>query len=446
MRVQALSQLGEFSWAGSGEFRPWIFLALNERCRCALQVQRLQAPDCNLAKIVAEHLTVWAKRAHGGRALRELCDKLGHAEKHTIMLMEACAEMCLQSQWDSLHKMLEYVKAMARADAIRPVAFLWKVAHDETPLRCKVAFGEVTNESVQVAKLFVVESSWSMVLEHKVPVEGRRLMVVEGHFSPCLRAADSTNGLAIAAVLRSVAQQQLPKGLPELFQISSRCIECDEAGANARAERFLETDEPRWTRLTINCLCHKVHAAVQKTWSLNLAILTGTVRSLLVMQGSAGLCRLKAKLRDLVAERCELIYTQAPLEPAAMLYRRNILSAYLPAIWQSRRRATALLVTGLFLNGDWRCRHTMQHRCTGCCRDKRHCVAKMQAFTEKLFGAVKASMLCKANWTEWSAPLSVIGLLSGIHSLLPDVVAAAFGSDQEDFQCKGGREGRAQSL
>eukprot|EP00971_Amphidinium_carterae_P070095 1387105-Amphidinium_carterae.2 len=81
------------------------------------------------------------------------------------------------------------------------------------------------------------------------------------------------------------------------------------------------------------------------------------------------------------------------------------------------------------LNGDWRKRGILEHVCLpGCCKDFDETKQRMQKAARTLLRTLRPQALCKGNWTEWSTPLTFIGVLDAVHGLLGLLFRLAFKS------------------
>ena len=333
---------------------------------------------------------------------------------------------------------MRYTQAMASSGSLTPLLFCWRTSYDETPLRCRVSFTPGEAEKTEVAKVWVLELSWALLLRvaqqplvHEAAEHcDKPYMLLTGSIAPSLRCADGMSGEAIASVLSSVNEALMPDSIINPFKEATtlvvRLSESDEAGANSRAERLLKAKTPGWTLLQQVCLAHKVHSTAERTWQLEPGVFTGVIRLLLSLQGSAQWSRFRTAVSTLVSRR--LIVRHHALSGPAAQERRRILQTWLEPLKRSRKVAFIKVMAAFVLNGDWRRQDAIEHICAGpkCCETMEATASKVRQSVMKLLSLLKPSTLCKCNWAEWSVPMAFIGLLTGIHALLPAALHLAF--------------------
>ena len=147
----------------------------------------------------------------------ELSEKLSCSVSHAGTLIEATAEVALNAQRQQLERVCMWVQSLARANAAEALSFTHRRAFDETPLRLRVAVEEGEGQQVQLAKVFLIQSSWSALLRRKRMDSGDfEYILLHGESSPQVRAADSGKAEAIIEVLRSTSlvPMFLSSGLP----------------------------------------------------------------------------------------------------------------------------------------------------------------------------------------------------------------------------------------
>eukprot|EP00971_Amphidinium_carterae_P097878 1936565-Amphidinium_carterae.1 len=92
--------------------------------------------------------------------------------------------------------------------------------------------------TVMVSKIFVQHVSWRMVVRAAtVQSPIREMMMFCGQFSPTVRVAERTTAECTASVVDS-GPQLVSSRLAELFPEVHRVCETDEAGGNAKGERY----------------------------------------------------------------------------------------------------------------------------------------------------------------------------------------------------------------
>ena len=370
-------------------------------------------------------------------------EKLGHAlscsAKKAALLLEACAETCASTHENNFKRTLLYLRSMRQAGIVQPVVCVLRTSFDETPMVCRVAFRSPAELNVEVAKMYVIESNWCVIVRTSLEdgVAGK-LLALHGVFSPSVRVANGMNGESIAAVMENVMSSQVPKELLEsVCPVTIDLAECDGAGANLRALRLLAARAPHHWRLQLRCLCHSIHSISEKVWRLAPRSLTGVTRCILTLQTTTNMSRLKSVLAAIIRRRCVRIQGPAALSQEAIAYRQAVLSTWAPPSDKGKKTSIFLTVSSLLLNGDWRRQDCLIHHCPdeGCCRSDQECCNKMCVHIPMLFDSLRATT-SKGNWSEWSAPLSLLGYWTAVHGLLPCVFKAAFPSVAEE-ECRG---------
>ena len=362
-------------------------------------------------------------------------ERLGRGRKAAMQRLLAVAEMSTLCQASSLKKILRYVTMMRTAGELRPILFCERMSYDETPLRLRVCSSDTVQGGVELAKVFVVETSWSMLLQD-TSAEQSPFLVLQGHASPSVRSADGASAEAIAAVLKSTPH--IREAELGMFEWRVRQSECDENPANPRAERMWASYSTGYTLMQLFCICHKVHTPCDKTWKLGLSVLKGATRTLLSMQSSTQMASLQRQLLVMIEEKLQVVPDALPAE--AVSFRRNVLRVWLTGKLRPRHRALVLFVSGALLNGDWRSPN-LQHICRGCCESRAHTMERFKLMLPKLLAGLRPRALCRGNWCEWATPLSSIGVLAGMHQLLPSLFQMAFGKEEQDF-----RQGKPESM
>ena len=381
--------------------------------------------------IVAEHIAKWAKRAESSKAVEKLMETMSWQYGTAMKWLECVAELSARAEEQSLHAVLRYISALTRSGTIKPLLFSVHNSYDETPLRARVAFlqmGQAASQT-ELAKVFVIEQSWVALLEVPQPNHDKNEHVIlMGALAPALRCSDAANGEAVAAVLSSVRDRQIPGDVDvtALFALPSRSLDTDEAGANPRGERLYASWAPKWKKLHLGCAAHRLHGAAERVFQLVPPVLTGVVRVLLSLRSSASWSQFKTVLETEIENRCTCRPLAVPLPESALQYRRNVLTTWRPP-HQSRKVILLDVLTGVLLNGDWRDRGVLIHHCReGCCSSAAETVTKVKYYIGKFVDSFRPSALCRGNWASWSAPLSFLGLMGSNHNLLPDVFAKSF--------------------
>ena len=142
-----------------------------------------------------------------GPVVDKLSSTLQCSSKRARSLLEACAESCAQAQENNLKQTLSYIRSMQQAGLLDALSFQFRNSFDETPIKIRVAWGLPDSFTVEVAKMYVVESSWAMIVRFKGMQEHSQdeLLVLHGSYSPSIRVANGMNGESIAGVLANVS-------------------------------------------------------------------------------------------------------------------------------------------------------------------------------------------------------------------------------------------------
>ena len=360
---------------------------------------------------------------------------LGCEQRLATRMLETVAEASCRAQALNWNAVLQYILCMQRAKRLRTVAGSWRVSYDETPMSCQMTFCRDQAPTLELCKLYVVETTWSLLIatecDDDSAVGVAPYLILHGHFSPALRVSDAGTAEAVAVVLKDVHEQQQapqPEDIAALGCPFFRIAETDAAPCNSRAERLWSNYSPL-PLLWLPCLCHRVHKIAEKVWSLAPGLLTSLTRVLLVLRSSSNMCRLMDRLRAEIKKRCRRLPPEHMLTNNAKRFRHNALSLWSPPEHQAKRTALVRCVCECLMNGDWTQHETLDHVCHGCCADAAETEAKMMAYLPRLFTSLRGSGLCKANWVEWSAPLGCLGLLTSMHGLLPVLFRSSFQKD-----------------
>ena len=348
--------------------------------------------------------------------------------------MQATAQMCADGQQTLMTKVLDYVASLEGHAKV--LLFLHHNKLDETPLKLRVPFDKDEEGGVnQLSKIFVSESSWSILLRYDdaVPIQSahshrdKGYLLLTGAFAPQVLATDTATGTCIAAVIEKTAGVPLDRLSDTSAAFKIRMAERDEAPANKRADRLIGGILPEWQSLLWYCSAHKGHTVAEKLMQLPIAkeSLSGVVQALLSIQPAQHLHRLQMAIEKVVADNL-VIVPLTPLSPEAMSARQQLLRLFCPDSATPRKKSAVLLLSCL-LNGDWRSSQ-IQHRCagTGCCSDRADSLRKVVLALQMLLRTQKPSSLCRDNWLQWRRPVQLIAILCWIHSLLPRAFPIAF--------------------
>ena len=184
----------------------------------------------------------------------------------------AAAAAATQQQHQVVLTIPSLVKRLSSLEQWEPILFLEHIRYDETPLDVRVVYADSAGADRQVAKTFVIERTYSVLLrckglETQAP-KNAGFFVLDMYCSPALRAAANAVGETINQVLQSLPQ--IAGDIGQTFKMAARLTEVDENGANLRAESFQMSSEQHrdWTTLLSLCMCHKTHTAATRTWEL----------------------------------------------------------------------------------------------------------------------------------------------------------------------------------
>ena len=370
------------------------------------------------------------KKEHGtaqqSAVIQKLEEVMQRSETQVIRYLESTAELCFRGQQHLLESVIKWVSSLQ--GHVVPVCYIQHETLDETPLRVRVSYQqEDTGGVAQIAKIYVAESQWCMLVKDTVPGEGDEYCLLHGRFSPRVVSANCSTSSAIAAVM-----QQTPRATvkaEEVFGRRVRILEQDEGAANPKAARmFASTLQREWSEFTWYCTGHKAHTVSEKVMLLAKPALTGTVNTLLAMQTSQQLGRLELVVDRLVKERL-IMSTGKILSEQAVVFRKNILEQFLCDGKSGRKRASMIVLAGL-LNGDWRRDDVLEHICSSseCCRSREHACEKISWAIRHVLKTCRGSSLCRDNWLEWRRPISVVGLLLFAHASPPSSLCSGVSS------------------
>ena len=356
--------------------------------------------------------------------------------------VQAAAAFAMSVQHQCLEDTADLVLRMVRLKQWRGVLFAEHTLYDETAMQVRMRFPGGPLER-QTGKIMMIERTWTMLLEvlpsslDPTPSLTSTYVELKGHYSPALRGTAGTSGEDIFEILKSTPP--LPMTLQDCFQGFPlvRMVEVDDYGGNARAETFMmQRRGEQWTKLSLVCLCHKVHAMASKSWPLHGQLVSSLIHSCKVLAQSGAMMTFRDSMTNLIKKRMKLVLVESTVLPRdAETFRANIMKYCLPPKSQPRRHVT-VASTCEFLNGDWRLGGTLTHRCIGiqCCRDLQHCIDKACCYLQRLVHTLYPRMFNRGNWVSWADALGFFLLTSAIHGLLPDTFQEAFGSGVDEAQ------------
>ena len=198
-----------------------------------------------------------------------------------------------------------------------------------------------------------------------------------------------------------------------------------------RAERPLQ--------LSWHCFCagHKIHAAAQKLFLLQVPELRGICRTLLLFQQHGVLSRFRALLQQHVEANAVLIHSEVPLSQEASAFKAMIKKYFYPSDQRSRKHILVERVLSGLLNDDWRLEPELRHRCPGehCCKDLPAFKAKLSHWLQKVLKALRPRILNRGNWLAHHECYPFLGVFCAVHKLLPNLFDKLLqGSDIDSLQ------------
>ena len=369
------------------------------------------------------------------KAYRRLADKEQQYTRDTVTKrVFAAAELHTRRQEELCAALLEYIHSQSEAGRFRQVAVVQQAAYDETRLTMRVRWpGEQAHLDKEVTKVFVVQASTAVLLEivssQCESSAESRFLCLRLNNSPALRASTSTSGEATHQVLKSC----VPKLEPKRWGYEHHIVmaETDSAGGNLRAEAIgLSELHDAPLHLHNMCMAHRLHGVCLKTWPLAASCITGMIHSALILREAHAMRALRKAIGKIIAERLIIVESDQPPREEAQYFRRHMLSLFCPdARRQPKRAALFRFLAKRLLNGDWRRRDQLEHRCLGkeCCENREMAVAKITRLAAKLWTSAKPSCFSKSNWLSWTEGCSFFGMGSAVHGLLPQSFLEAFG-------------------
>ena len=186
---------------------------------------------------IAEHMRRHWDTAASWKGVQDLAKELKVSDRTAGRYLDGTAELSAQRQESLLIDLGKYVWRLKESGTAVPVAVIERQAYDETRMRVKVTEDIAEGKGVaQLSKVFVVESSWAILLRVKKEGPAWGFCTIKGQYSHSVRASDSTAAPSVTAILN--ASPRVPRELSEQFPVKERLVESDEAPANARAERL----------------------------------------------------------------------------------------------------------------------------------------------------------------------------------------------------------------
>eukprot|EP00971_Amphidinium_carterae_P338262 6475514-Amphidinium_carterae.2 len=351
------------------------------------------------------------KTSQSTSVLSSLAARLKVSMPEVTKYVQATAELCWVAQCEMFDAMVQYIWRQKQAQLLEPLAFVERTAYDETPLRVRTAIGPDSEGTVMVSKIFVQHVSWRMVVRAAtLQSPTREMMMLCGQWSATVRVAERTTAECTASVV-DAGPQLVSSRVAELFPQVHRVCETDDAGGNVKGERYqrdkllaLTEHIPTCQALHVHhpCTAHKLHAVANKVWNIDSDTVSGILHVLLVVQAAQNWAKLQKAIDTLPESLVEVVPTEGSmLSTEAEEYRRAALEAFAPPTKYVRKRGVIVLACCV-LNGDWRSKTKLQHRCPGpeCCPTKAHSVVKVRLALRRIAKVLRPSRLNKGNWQQ----------------------------------------------
>ena len=379
---------------------------------------------------------------HGGSGSR-LVDKLSY--KNAMVRIQAAAETMALHQEETLRQLCCSVNEQAGANVWTQVAFIERVAYDETPLVLRVYHDADTAEK-QKAKVWVVEKEWLVILKKHgaVNIDGKsRFLILRGSFSPEVRSSVRGTGENINEVLRSC--MQIPIDMLKGWPACVRICETDEAGANSRCEALVMRERDAngchtWSHFGSVCLAHKLHTCASKTWTLCNSTLSPIIHCCLHLRLSGSIQKMRDVVPRLVQSELNILRNvYLPLEDQR--YRERLLHLCLPPPTKPKKRGIVLALAEL-LNGRWDEASPLTHLCReGCCSCREETEMKVVWVLQKALGALNPGVFSKNNWAEWADSLHLWLLGTAMHDWVGKLFALAFSNTSQEHNADAANQG-----
>eukprot|EP00971_Amphidinium_carterae_P325240 6455418-Amphidinium_carterae.1 len=122
-------------------------------------------PHCNAVALTMRRN---ARTSQTTKALEQLATDLDAHRKSVLRYVQATAHRCREVQERNLEALAEYVWRQSQSTLMVPIAFIYRHAYDETKLRIRVQVEQgLQHTGVGGSKIFVLLSSWSMLMRHR---------------------------------------------------------------------------------------------------------------------------------------------------------------------------------------------------------------------------------------------------------------------------------------
>ena len=275
----------------------------------------------------------------------------GVSQRVARLRAQAAAAQAALSQDEAFVEIASLTQRMVALRLWRVIGLVEHCLYDAAALEVRMAF-DSSGANKQTGKIMVIERSWSLCLEilpsalqqedwHPV---SQKYVELSGYFSPAVRATCGTSGECIYEVLQTLPPP--PQALVDIVEKEGylvRLSETDDFGGNHRAEGFLMADRShKWGRLSLQCLCHRMHSMASKSWPLRRQLVSSLIHSCKVLAQSGAMKRLKDAVARLITQRMRWFAEDSYLALEARVFRDGVSQHRVPGSSQPRRRAASL--------------------------------------------------------------------------------------------------------
>ncbi len=340
---------------------------------------------------------------------------------------------------------------------ITPLLCVIKMRYDETPSRVRVLDPQKSSETFDFKSATMEETLLANPLGSKSDSLHAKLMQIElsvgillydseknlynfvrGGVPTCLFAIEKTTAKCTVAVLNK-ALQSVP-GLMDFaqsgfkFQLRHACT--DRYTSNIAAEKVLQHQYPNLELMHMFCDIHRLYTSTKVAMSTVESDVAGMLAVGLGFAETGSCSAFQQALCRIFSRKMVVYHTQPPTmdvaSPAA-IYQRDLFDVFLPirgveASYAKLNKKRRYIISYL-LNGDMRDALEIPHFCRwGCCVTSE---ATMKCFAVYLSWALcprQIPIFPRSRWTQYDKCVDALGLLAGVHGLLPQVIFEVTGN------------------
>ena len=319
------------------------------------------------------------------------------------------------------------------------VLFVEYMAYDETPMKTKVAdplvlqipcssdggarsaSPEFPNSPRLQQTLSVTNASPStkiLQVQHACAVVvriGARYVSVFGDVPCHLQVLEKNNAVVLAECLRRLSAVTSSS---DAFNLQSRVVSRDQAGANKKAERGIQHERHgKWAALELDCEIHATARAFNKTYDQLLSDdVSGLLNVALCLRSGANMTLFRRCLQQECLSTLKIYF--APIPAEAQEYRRHILQTFVST--GSNRLLNRVLLSKL-PNGLWSKTSVvevyMPPHMGGHVNQDRLAAMLTMSLCYVLTGS-KPHLFARHRWTGCDLAVEELARLEGIHGLL----------------------------